>query len=176
MPLLISLSPPPTPLLPSLRLCRWCKVRIPSHTKDENHNLSVFFINGNWLENYLRSDRRWATDELALSETHLAGGQKLNRTFLGSIVLLESLLLLIRPLFGASHGVDFHLSQRNNRFRKGPYAPKKVLFEGINFLLLLLPFFLLVREQPLKGIIYPLAVKSTQVLDLAHQKERIALV
>ena len=28
----------------------------------------------------------------------------------------------------------------------------------------------------LKGIVYPLAVKSTQVLDLAHQKERIAPV
>ena len=25
------------------------------------------------------------------------------------------------------------------------------------------------------GIVYPLAVKSTQVLDLAHQKERVAL-
>ena len=25
-------------------------------------------------------------------------------------------------------------------------------------------------EQLLKGIVYPLAVKSTQVLDLAHQK------
>ena len=28
-----------------------------------------------------------------------------------------------------------------------------------------------VCEQLLKGITYPLAVKSTQVLDLAHQKE-----
>ena len=34
--------------------------------------------------------------------------------------------------------------------------------------------FLLVCEQFLKGIIHPLAVKSTQTLDLAHQKERVA--
>ena len=44
-----------------------------------------------------------------------------------------------------------------------------------NFLFLPLPFFL-VCEQLLKGIVYPLAIKSTQVLDLAHQKERVALV
>ena len=37
-------------------------------------------------------------------------------------------------------------------------------------------FFFLVCEQLLKGIVYTLAVKSTQVLDLAHQKERVALV
>ena len=49
--------------------------------------------------------------------------------------------------------------------------------EGNNFLLLpLLLFFFLVCETAFKGIVYPLAVKSTQVLDLAHQKERIALV
>ena len=59
--------------------------------------------------------------------------------------------------------------------------------EGNNFLLLPLLLFCLfvcllflfcfeVCEQLLKGIVYPLAVKSTQVLDLAHQKERIALV
>ena len=59
-----------------------------------------FFINGYELKNSLRSDRRWATDELALTETRLASGQKQNRTFPGSIILLESLLWLIRPLFG----------------------------------------------------------------------------
>ena len=31
-------------------------------------------------------------------------------------------------------------------------------------------------EQLLKGIVYPLAEKNTQLLDLAHQKERVALV
>ena len=31
-------------------------------------------------------------------------------------------------------------------------------------------FYFLVCEQLLKGIVYPLAVKSTQILDLAHQK------
>ena len=31
-------------------------------------------------------------------------------------------------------------------------------------------------EQLIKGIVYPLAVESTQVLDLGHQKERVALV
>ena len=37
-------------------------------------------------------------------------------------------------------------------------------------------YMFLVCEHLLKGIVYPLAAKSTQVLDLAHQKERIALV
>ena len=36
----------------------------------------------------LRSDRRWATDEFAMSETRLAGDEKQNRTFSGSIGLL----------------------------------------------------------------------------------------
>ena len=59
-----------------------------------------FFIDGYGLKIFLRSDRRWATDELALSKMRLAGGQKQNRTFPGSILLLESLLWLIRLLFG----------------------------------------------------------------------------
>ena len=41
-----------------------------------------------------------ATDELSLSETRPAGGQKQNRTFPDSVLLLESLLWLIRSLFG----------------------------------------------------------------------------
>ena len=45
-----------------------------------------------WADNHQRkttnivafiSDRRWATDELAVSETHLAGSQKQNQTFPG---------------------------------------------------------------------------------------------
>ena len=36
-------------------------------------------------------------------------------------------------------------------------------------------FFFQACEQLLKGIAYPQAVKSAQVLDLAHQKERVAL-
>ena len=38
------------------------------------------------------------------------------------------------------------------------------------------PCFFEVCEQVLKGIVYTLAVKSTQVLDLVYQKERVALV
>ena len=40
-----------------------------------------------------------------------------------------------------------------------------------NFLLPPLFFFFLVCEQLLKGIVYQLAVKSTQVLDLAKKKK-----
>ena len=35
--------------------------------------------------------------------------------------------------------------------------------------------FFQVFDQFLKGFVYPLAAKSTQVQDLAHQKERVAL-
>ena len=59
-----------------------------------------FFVTGCGLKSSLRSDRRWATDELALSEMCLAGSQKQNWIFPGSILLLESLLWLLHPLFG----------------------------------------------------------------------------
>ena len=44
------------------------------------------FLNGHVLKISLWS----ATDELALSETSLAGGQKQNRTFTGSVLLLKT--------------------------------------------------------------------------------------
>ena len=48
------------------------------------------------------------------------------------------------------------------------FCLKGMIFFSFHFLF----FFFLVCEQLLKGIIYPLAVKSTQVLDPVHQKER----
>ena len=47
-----------------------CKVEISYHTRNENHNISGFH-NGYWLKNSM--------DELALSKTRFAGGQKQNR-------------------------------------------------------------------------------------------------
>ena len=51
----------------------------------------------------------------------------------------------------------------------GRFCLKGIIFFFFGFV------FVHVCEQLLKGIVYPLAVKSTQVLDLAHQKERDAL-
>ena len=51
-----------------------------------------------------------------------------------------------------------------------------IFFFFYSFLSLSFLKIILVCEQRLKGIVYPLAVKSTQVLDLAHQNERVALM
>ena len=91
---------------------------------------------------------------------------------------------------GASHRIDCTKPIELNQTRKGPYAPKKLLSERNNFLLLLLSFFFLsflffififfffsssVYGKLLKGLVYPLAVKARNVLDLIHQKECVTL-
>ena len=65
---------------------------------------------------------------------------------------------------------------------KGLILPSRFCLKGKKssatsfFFFSLSPFFLKVCEQLSQGIVYPLAAKSAQVLDIAHQKERVALV
>ena len=57
-----------------------------------------YFCDGYGVNNPLGHDRRYATDELfSLNETRLAGDQKQNGTFLGSV------LSLVTPFSGASY-------------------------------------------------------------------------
>ena len=56
--------------------------------------------------------------------------------------------------------------------------PARLCLKGLIFFFRFSPLpppFVQVCEQLVKGIVYPLAEKSTQVLDLAHQKERMWL-
>ena len=68
-----------------------------------------------------------------------------------------------------------HKDLKLNRTRNGPYASKQVLSKGSSFLLMRVSFSLLVCEELLKGIVYPLAVKIHNVPDLVHQKECLNL-
>ena len=76
-------------LFPSLRasMCYMYKVIILSYAW-EGHNITgISLMVTDWT--ILSShDHRWATDELALSETGLTGNQKHNRAFQGWILLL----------------------------------------------------------------------------------------
>ena len=59
----------------------------------------------------------------------------------------------------------------------GLMFPSRFCLKGMIFAffsLLLFFFFFQVCKQLLKGIVYPLAVKSTKALDLTHQKEHVA--
>ena len=71
---------------------------------------------------------------------------------------------------GASHRIDIAPSTKNwISSGKGLMLPNRFCLKGIIFFYRF-SFLLQVCEQLLKGIVYPLAVKSTQVLDLTHQK------
>ena len=64
---------------------------------------------------------------------------------------------------------DFVLDRQPDAFRSGRSHQWLTSFLHVSL-------FFEVCEQVLKGIVYTLAVKSTQVLDLVYQKERVALV
>ena len=100
------------------------------------------------------------------------GSFKQNRTFQGSILLLESLPWLIRPLFGGFPQDRLVPSTKNwIGFAKGLMIPSRFCVKGIIFFFLCFSFFSFqVCEQLLKGIVYPLAVKSTQVLKTSSPK------
>ena len=108
-------------------------------------------------------DHCCVTDELSFSETHLAGDPK-QKSDLSRFNSFASHSYGDTPLFsGASHMNDCtrHEDLKLNRTRNGPYASKQVLSKGNSSLLMRVSFSLLVCEELLKGIVYPLAVNAT---------------
>ena len=153
-------------LFPSLRasMCYMYKVIILSYAW-EGHNITgISLMVTDWT--ILSShDHRWATDELSLSKTGLADYQKQIQTFPGSVLLLVTPTVICPSFHRLLIGFIVPSTKNRTRPRKGLMLPGRFYLKGIVFFY---PLFVSVCEQLLKGIVYPLAVKTHNLWDLVH--------